>query len=112
MQESTLLRAALATSIIGILALLLILKLSSLEESSLGAVRFAEEDANIRVSGTVKQASVKGNLTLITITSEESLSVVAFQNITLTKGDKITIEGKAKDYNGQKEIVADRIIKK
>ncbi|MBN2142633.1 hypothetical protein JW711_04855 [Candidatus Woesearchaeota archaeon] len=113
MDESTLLKAALATSIIGIVSLLLVLFLSQsdMETSRLSSVKAMEEGESVLVSGSVIQSISKEEFSIITIEKSEEMKIIAFQNISLKKGDRITVRGKISEYKGEKEIIADQIIK-
>jgi hypothetical protein len=109
MDESTLLKIALLTSIVGIIALLAILGLSDISESTISQVKTMDDGAGALVSGTVERITVKGNFSIIVISKKEQVSVVAFENISIKKGDEITVLGQVKEYKGEKELVADKI---
>ena len=111
MDESTLLKTALCVSIAGIVLLSIALQTFELEESSLSKAKAAEEGAAVRVHGTVQAVTVKGNLTLATLSRVEELLVVAFSNVSLQPGDDVIVEGRMQAYNNEPELVADMIEK-
>jgi DNA/RNA endonuclease YhcR with UshA esterase domain len=112
MNESLILKAALIVAIIGIIALTLIIKITGIKEMNLGEAKELNEDATIRVTGTVERVMSKEGFSIISIKKEESIDVVLFDSINLSKGQKVEVTGKTKDYNGQKELVADKIVVK
>jgi hypothetical protein len=112
MDESFLLKLALATSAIGICALLVMLRFENIEASSIGSAKLESEDTTVKISGVVSRVSPSGNLTVITLRREESVEVVAFGSFNLSKGAEVSVEGRVRDYKGRKEILAEKIILK
>ncbi|MFH0870417.1 MAG: hypothetical protein V1866_05170 [archaeon] len=110
MEEETLLKVALALSIIGICALLIVLKTTEIAESGIGQAKELEEGSSVKITGIVERISAKDQFTIITLRREESISVVAFDNINISKGQRIEVIGKIKKYEGANEIVADNVI--
>jgi uncharacterized protein YdeI (BOF family) len=110
MEESILLRVALALSIIGICALLLIMKLSGIDESSISQAKQLEEGTPVKITGTVERISAKEGFTIITLSAKEQIEAVAFKSINLSKGQRVQVTGKVKDYNGKNELVIDEIL--
>ena len=103
MEEKDLLKIALTVSIIGVAALLLVSQNIKAEASTL------EKDASVSVQGTITQVSHGKNTTFLTISRQESLSVVIFSNVNLNAGDNVSIEGAMQDYKGNTELVAEKI---
>ena len=112
MNESLLLKTALITAILGLIAITLITKLTSLEEMNIGEAKQADEGAVLKITGTVERVTSKEGFSVISIKKEESIDVVLFDSINLSKGQKVEVTGKTKEYRGSKEIVADKIIVK
>jgi len=112
MNESLLLKTALITAILGLIAITLIVKLTSLEEMNIGEAKQADEGNVLIISGTVERVTSKEGFSIISIKKEESIDVVMFDSINLSKGQKVEVTGKTKEYRGSKEIVADKIIVK
>jgi DNA/RNA endonuclease YhcR with UshA esterase domain len=112
MNESLLLKSALITAILGLIAITLIVKLTSLEEMNIGEAKQADEGNLVIISGTVERVTSKEGFSIISIKKEESIDVVMFDSINLSKGQKVEVTGKTKEYRGSKEIVADKIIVK
>lgn len=112
MNESLLLKTALITAILGLIAITLIVKLTSLEEMNIGEAKQADEGNVVIITGTVERVTSKEGFSVISIKKEESIDVVLFDSINLSKGQKVEVTGKTKEYQGSKEIVADKIIVK
>jgi hypothetical protein len=112
MDESAMLKIALIVAIIGLAAITLITKLSGIEEINIGEAKQADEGETVRITGVIQRVSAQEGFSIITLRKEEEISVVLFDSINLSKGQKVEILGKTKDYNGAKELVADKIILK
>ena len=106
------LKVALITAVLGIIAIALIVKLTDLKEISLGDAKQADEGAMVKVTGTVARVTSKEGFSIISIMKEESMTVVLFDSINLSKGQKVEITGKVQAYEGEKELVADNIVAK
>jgi molybdenum cofactor biosynthesis enzyme MoaA len=109
MQDSTLLKIALGTSIIGLAALAIILKITGFEEVNISEAKALEEQASVKISGIVDRVTSKEGFSIINVRKEETVAVVVFDSINLTKGQRVEIIGEIKEYNGEKELVADSI---
>lgn len=112
MNESLLLKAAMITAVLGIIAIALIAKLTDIKEISLGDAKQADEDAMVKVTGTVERVSSKEGFSIISIRKEESMTVVLFDSINLSKEQKVEVTGKVQEYEGEKELVAEKIVVK
>jgi hypothetical protein len=110
MNESFLLRAALITAAIGLAALALIVALSGIKEINIGEAKAADEGLAVRITGTVERVTSKEGFSIIDVKKQETISVVLFDAINLSRGQQVEITGKTQEYLGKKEIVADRII--
>jgi len=108
MKEKTLLKTALICTIAGIFFLYIISENVELEEKSIFEAKQIN-DEKVRISGYVEQITRKNDLTIITISKNESIDVVFFENIDFDKGAVLDIVGEIKDYNGEKEIIAEKI---
>lgn len=112
MDESLLLKAALVIAVLGLAAITLIIKLSGIQEVNIGEAKQADEDSTVKITGTVERITSKEGFSIINIRKEESIAVVLFDSINLSKGQKVEVIGKTKDYNGGKELVAEKIVVK
>ncbi len=112
MKDSLLLRIALITSIIGLAILVIILKTTGLQEIDISEAKELEEDTTVRITGIVERVTNKDNFAIINIKKQETITVIIFDNINLSKGQKVEVIGKTKEYKGEKEVIADKIILK
>lgn len=110
MDESTMLKIAMVVGMLGICSLLIVLKASKIGESTLGEAKLMEEGGSAKITGTIERVSAKDQFTILTLRSEERVSVVAFSSMNLSKGQRIEVTGKIKEYEGENEIVADNVI--
>ena len=109
MDESFLLKSALFTAAIGVCALALVLKFSEVEPASALGARLSDEDSLVRLEGIVSGVSAKGNFTIITLETRDSIQVVAFGGVGVAKGQQVSVEGSVREYLGSKEVIADKI---
>jgi DNA/RNA endonuclease YhcR with UshA esterase domain len=109
MNESLLLKAAMITAILGLIAIALIAELTDIKEMSLGDAKQIDEGAMVKVTGTIERVSSKEGFSIITIAKEESMTIVFFDSINLTKGQSIEVTGKTREYEGENELVAEKI---
>jgi len=103
------LKAALLIALIGLACLIMILKTSSLGESTLSQAKALEEGSVVRVSGVVGRVMVREGLTRITLKKEETIEVVLFESINISEGSEVEVQGEIQDYKGNKELLADKI---
>ncbi|MBN2051935.1 hypothetical protein JW756_00350 [Candidatus Woesearchaeota archaeon] len=112
MNESLLLKAALITAIIGLAAIIIIIKLSGISEMNIGEAKQQEEGELVKVTGTITRITAKEGFSIINIRKEEEISIVLFDSINLSKGQKVEVTGKTQEYEGKKELIAEKIVVK
>ncbi len=110
MKDSLLLRIALATSITGLVVLVLLLNTLDIKEVDISQARELGEESDVAVSGRITMIRTGEDYTLITLAREEEITVMAFDQVNLSKGQSIRIEGYTQDFKGDQEIIADKII--
>jgi DNA/RNA endonuclease YhcR with UshA esterase domain len=110
MKDSTLLKIALATSTIGLAALAIILSTTGFEEVNISEAKELEKETTIMISGTVERVTSKEDFAIINIRKEETITVIAFDKINLSKGQRVEVTGEIREYQGEKELVADKIV--
>lgn len=59
--------------------------------------------------GVVERVSAKEKVTIISVKPLTNIPVVAFDDLNVKKGEKITVKGQLKSYNGKLEFVADEL---
>ena len=106
--EAALLKFALATAAIGIVLLLLVITLYAPTDLNEGMDVFIEETgSSLTISGSINKVQNFGNVTQISILVE--VPVVVFSNISAQIDKIVLIQGKASDYQGERQVVASKI---
>ncbi len=59
--------------------------------------------------GVVERVTAKEKVTIISVKPITSIPVVTFDNENVKKGEKVTVKGQLKSYNGKLEFVADEL---
>lgn len=108
MQDRQLLRIAIISSIIGIIALFMITQITEIDSSSIQSVKLCGK-TDVSIKGVVTGTKKIGDMTIITVSQEENIEVIAYENQPAEVGDEITVQGKVGQYKGQNQIVADKI---
>ena len=110
MKDSTLLIIALAVFVIGMAGLVVTAKTITVDEATLDAIDELPAEQMTRVDGVVERLTEKGNVTIMVISQQTLVTVVAFDDkVSVKKGDRIGVEGTIEEYNGKKEIIAEKI---
>ncbi len=111
MEDDTLLKIALACSVIGISALYIYSTGMSIPEHDIGSLGEDMLGNTITVSGRISGISDREGLRIIDITRDETIPVIVFSDIDMdiSEGDFVTVTGELDEYNGRNEIIADNI---
>lgn len=115
MEEKLLLKISLVVGIAGIV--LLYFLSSQAELPAVKSLEGTEEGEKVRISGMIGKVSEKNNTLFIEILNEkiEKTHVVLFkesEEVALAEGDYVEIAGTIEDYQGKKEIVGSKLVKK
>ncbi|MBW2990541.1 hypothetical protein KY348_02430 [Candidatus Woesearchaeota archaeon] len=97
------------TSIIGLGFLVIILTSTGLQEIDISEAKELEEDKTIKITGIVESITNKEDFSIINIRKEEEISVIIFENVNLSKGQRVEITGRTTEYKGEKEVVGEKI---
>ncbi|MFH1590265.1 MAG: hypothetical protein ABIB43_06885 [archaeon] len=109
MKDSTLLKSALICSIIGISFLFLILQTTELDETRIDSLETMNEGDSVKVIGVVDEVTRRNNITFLTISQKVIITGIIFDDVELKKGANIVIYGELETYNGEKEILIEKI---
>ena len=112
MKDSTLLKISLCCSLLGILIILFIVENLEIPESNIGNITQEDWEKTVAVSGEIKYITETPGLLIITLGDNTgNITVIAFkeENVSLEKGQIITIEGQVIEYKDQLEIQAELI---
>ena len=61
------------------------------------------------LTGVVERVSAKDKVTIISVKPLTEIPVITFDKLNAKKGEKITVKGQLKSYNGKLEFVADEL---
>ena len=111
MKENTLLKIALISGIVGLVALYLISTKIELKDYKPNKLSQNVGD-DVKFIGVIERISGKGDVAIIRVKQETSVDVVAFNagnEMALKNGDSVEVLGKVQEYKGKNEIVAQKI---
>jgi len=104
MQDSTLLKIALATSIIGLAVLFMVSRTNEFSQNP-----YAVDDGQ-SASITGKVLSARQDAIGTRIVLEVPIDVLVFgENVSVGEGQRLKIKGTVQEYEGRKEMIADSI---
>ncbi|MFC1704702.1 OB-fold nucleic acid binding domain-containing protein [Nanoarchaeota archaeon] len=111
MKEKTLLRVALVVSLIGIVILFFISEFKDIDETRIDDITINDLDKDVKVIGTISQMRDTDKVMIMEVMQAQKVKVVVFKddNFSLKKGDYIEVLGKVEEYEGELEIIGDRI---
>lgn len=114
MEEKTLLKVSLIIGLVGILVLYFIS--SEIDLETITWTEGIEEEENIKIAGVVGRVSEGENVVFLEILNKrvENVKVVLFKEggIVLSEGDYVEIQGTVEEWEGEKEIIGNKIVKK
>ncbi len=110
MQESTLLKISVVSSIIGLALLFFLSMFTKLENTEIKELSIADIDRTIKIQGLVSRVNPGEKITFLEIVQHNKMPVLVFStNLTLNSGDEVEVVGKVTEYNGKVELIADNI---
>jgi len=108
MDDNTLLTIALASAMIGLVALFVMMYFAVIPETPIQQINDSDIGQKISVTGEIKSVRQSNSTTFIKIEQACELDVVVFDKINVTKGNARII-GVVQEYQGKKELIADSI---
>ena len=111
MKETTLLKIALACSLVGLVLLYFISIKIEVKNYNPNILNKNIGD-DVRLEGAVAKVTDRGNVIFIEVNQQSPVTVVLFtdeNNLKLNNGDNVEIIGKVQEYNGKNEIIAQKI---
>jgi RecJ-like exonuclease len=113
MEEKTLLKIALVTSLVGLLILFLISDSLEIKETNIEKITFENKDEYVKVRGTVNNIIDTEKVTIITIVQPHEIKIIIFKDenntMPIDSGNEIEAIGKVEEYDGALEIIADLV---
>ncbi len=114
MNEKTLAVTAYIVFVVGIVFLLLYA--DEFEVQNVATLENRAPAETVKMQGVVTRVTIKDAVTFAEIEGErvEKTSIVVFtqDDVYLKEGQYVEVEGKVEDYNGKKEIIANKVIVK
>ncbi len=114
MEDKTLLKISLGVGLLGVLVLYFLSSGISLE--AVENINTIEEEEEVKVTGVVGKVSEQEKVVFIKIWNEkiEEINVVLFKEgeIDLKEGDYVEITGTVEEYEGEKELIGNEVVKK
>ncbi len=114
MEERLLLKIALGVSLIGVLILYFLSAEISL--SRIENIETIEPEEEVEVRGKIGKISEQEKVAFLEIWNEkiEKVKVVLFKegDIDLKEGDYVEITGTVEEYQGEKELIGNKVVKK
>ncbi|HLC82013.1 MAG TPA: OB-fold nucleic acid binding domain-containing protein [Candidatus Nanoarchaeia archaeon] len=111
MQEPTLLKIALISTILGLMFLFIYSQALDLKQVEQLDQAFLNEQ--IKINGVIEGITETEKATFLTVSGHnvEQFKIIFFpeEAVSLKTGEVVEISGKVTEYNGKKEIVADKI---
>ncbi|MBI4438392.1 OB-fold nucleic acid binding domain-containing protein [Candidatus Woesearchaeota archaeon] len=112
MNETSLLRTALVTGIIGLVALYIISRHSTIPETHTYEITNSHAGKDVRIRGTLQSIRETDKLLILQVSEEKQVTVIQFKGKSkqnLSAGDKILVTGTAETYKGNPQIIAEEI---
>lgn len=114
MEEKTLLKLSLIISLSGLV--LLYFLSSGIDLEAVPGIEEVEENSEITVRGNLGKVTQLDTVAFLELWQEKIVktTVVLFkdQNISLQAGDYVEISGTVEDYEGKKEVIGNKVVKK
>jgi DNA/RNA endonuclease YhcR with UshA esterase domain len=108
MDERTLLRMSLLSSVMGLVALFLISSFGSIDAVDIGKIDGAKPLA-IKAYGMVETVRSVGSSQVMVISQPSSIEVFVSTPTAVQRGDAVEVIGRSEEYQGESQIVAERI---
>lgn len=108
------LKVSVVCSIVGLVVLYIISGRIEIEETTINKITMGQSDSDVIVKGKVSRIFEKDDLMVLELEKNEKISVVMFRKnfpdyIGIKEGDSVEVQGSVEDYNGKKEIIAERV---
>lgn len=114
MQEKTLIKVSVLMVIVGLFFLFLYAEKVPLKPVQ--QLDSYKPEEKVLMTGTINRVSSKDKVTFLELEGEriETNDVIVFpdEELFLQQGDYVEISGTVEEYNGKKEVIASKIVKK
>lgn len=110
MQDRTLIAISLSVAALGMAVLLFAIIIYDLPLSTIPAALGSEEGTVLRLNATVRSVQHKGNITIIAIMQPATIDVTIFQDVNLTPGQCVIIQGRKSSFRNEPQLSATRVL--
>ncbi len=107
MDESSLQLLALITACVGVAGVTLSYLYSSPPSALPSEIQCMDDYSTVRIDGSVRDLRHVGNITLFKL--EQRTPVVVYDRATLAEGATVVVRGEVDTYEGEKQVVANRV---
>lgn len=102
-------KISIICALAGIFILYLISDNITVDESSIGKIEEEQIGNDVKVKGIVKDVFNGEKISIITISQPSDMKVILFENVSIAEGDYIEVIGEIEEYNGEMEVIGDRV---
>ena len=82
------------------------------DERTIGNLGEVDLEDDVRVNGIVMDVKDLEGAVIINVGQLNKIDVIVFDDVEIKKGDSVEVDGVMEEYNGQLEIIADKIVLK
>lgn len=107
MKDSTLLSIAVIAGLMGLAALYFVS--GQIEPEEFENLQRHKEGEIVKLQGEIKDIIKTESVTIMEVETLKTIKVVAFEPIDLKENQRIKITGQIAEYEGEREIIAERI---
>ena len=113
MKDKTLLKISLISSLVGILILLILSTKLEINESFISNIDKNDIGSTVKIEGVVSDVKIVNSTIIMNVAQLDEMMVVVFNSdMILNRGDYVEVTGKMDEYNGNIELIADKIVLK
>ena len=109
MREKTLLKIAIISALLGVFLLYIISESITIDESSISKIENEEIGNDVKVKGVVRDVFNGEKISIVTISQQEEMKIVLYENVSVSEGDYIEVIGEVEEYNGEREVIGNRV---
>jgi len=113
MKEKTLFKIALICSFLGLIGLYFISDRISIDRISISDIEKVSLGDTVKIIGKIERVTNSDKVVFLEISEmkTESVSVILFKDsdFEINEGSYVEIEGEIDEYNGKREVIANRI---
>jgi hypothetical protein len=104
-----LLRVAIIGAIVGVFLLYIISQGIEVNENSIGKIEDEEMGNDVKLMGVVTGIYSGEDASIITVSQPSEMKVLVTGQVNLSEGDYIEVIGEVDEYNGEREIIGNRV---